>query len=120
VQSDFELFVFGLIGSLSHSPLNQNTNIKAKKITILLAALVFSGGAYWVYQNSLSPAATDTKTSESRTTKSSRNRVASGVPPQASPSTDPVSLGGAKTATAYVDVNWAKKYPVAAAHLTAD
>ena len=97
--------------------------MKAKKITILSVALIFSGGAYWAYQNSLPPAANGTKISQSRATKSSRNHAANDVsatPPQASPGTEPVSLGGAKIATIYVDVNWAKKYPVAAAHLTAD
>ena len=42
------------------------------------------------------------------------------TPTLGSPDTEPVSLGDSKIATAYVAVDWAKRYPVAAAHLTAD
>ncbi len=94
--------------------------MKSQKIVILSTTLLLAGGGYWLYQSRTSPAIVEVATTPSRATASTRNRTANKVSRPSAPNTEPTSLGDAKAATAFVDVNWAKKYPIAAAHLTAD
>ncbi len=97
--------------------------MKNKKVTFLFASLLLGGGGYWIAQERSTVSDVGRQTAQPRLTKVARKRGTQTITfnrKQAPPSTEPVSIGEARMATAYIDVAWTQKYPLAAANLTAD